>query len=269
MPRVSFGKYQGLGNDFVVVDQVFVTAAGARRMCDRRRGIGADGVLTLLPPRDPRASVRMHIYNADGSVAEMCGNGLRCVVRKLLSETGAPEVVVDTDAGILAGRLEDEAVRVELGVVSTIAESVPVELDGTSVNALGVSVGNPHLVLPAFPQDADLMALARAHGPRLERSPLFPERVNVELVKPAADGLELVVFERGSGITQACGTGAAAAAYASLMRGTVPRSPVQVRLPGGPLVVHVAGDRVEITGPAEHVFDGVLELDPEELLRGP
>lgn len=266
MPRVSFGKYQGLGNDFVVVDQAFVTAAAARRLCDRRRGIGADGVLTLLSPRDRRAAVRMHIYNADGSVAEMCGNGLRCVVRKLLSERSASEIAVDTDAGVLVGRLDQGAVRVELGAVATIDDSIPVDLEGETVEGLGVSVGNPHLVLPPFAPDADLKALARAHGPRLERHPRFPERVNVELLKPTPEGLDLVVFERGSGITEACGTGAAAAAYASLLRGTVSASPVTVRLPGGALSVHVLGGRVEISGPAEHVFDGTVDLAQEELL---
>jgi diaminopimelate epimerase len=265
VPRVSFGKYHGLGNDFVVIDAVrgpFVTAAAARRICDRRRGVGADGVLSLLPPLLGGA-IRMHIYNADGSEAEMCGNGLRCVVRKLLDAPGR-RIAVETGHGILEGRLEGDGVRVQLGRVEMIDPAVEVDLDGRPVTALAISVGNPHLVLPPFPEDAKLAELAARFGPALERHPRFPERVNVEFVKHARDGLELVVFERGSGITEACGTGAAATAFASLAGGEG-RSPVRVQLPGGRLDVLIEGDRVEIVGPAVHVFDGTIDLAEDEI----
>jgi diaminopimelate epimerase len=266
--KLPFAKYQGLGNDFVIVDGRsfgFATPALAQRLCDRRRGIGADGVLTLLPPEADGADLRMHIYNSDGSVAEMCGNGLRCVVRHL-----GRSVRVETGAGVLQGTIEGGDVRVELGEARILDEAIPVELDGRTLNGIGVSMGNPHLVLPPFDPGADLLALARTHGPRLERHARFPERVNVELVKRLADGsLELVVFERGAGITEACGTGAGATAFASLLRKTVESSPVKVRLPGGPLDVLVTGRRIEIRGPAVHVFDGEVEVDPRDLTERP
>jgi diaminopimelate epimerase len=264
--QLAFAKYQGLGNDFIIVDgrsSGAPTAALARRLCDRRRGIGADGVLTLLPSRTKDAEVRMHIYNADGSVAEMCGNGLRCVVRHL-GKNGA----IETGAGVLRGTIEGEAVRVELGEARIIDDAIDVELEGRTLTAIGVSMGNPHLVLPPFPASTDLMALAREHGPRLERHPRFPQRVNVELVKPLADGsLELVVFERGAGITEACGTGAGATAFASLLRKTIAAPPVTVRLPGGALDVFVRDRRIEIRGPAEHSFDGTVAVGEGDLTR--
>ncbi len=266
MPGLPFAKYQGLGNDFVILDgrtSGLPTPALARRLCDRRRGIGADGVLTLLPPAHAGAEVRMHIYNADGSVAEMCGNGLRCVVRHLARDA---RIAVDTQAGRLHGQVEGRSVRVELGVARLLDPSVPVEVDGAPSSATSVSMGNPHLVLAAFAPEVDLLALARTHGPRLERHPRFPQRVNVELLKPRPDGgLDLVVFERGAGITEACGTGAGAAVFASLLRGTVSGSPVTVHLPGGALDVFVDGPRIEIRGPAEHVFDGTVEVAAGEL----
>ena len=257
--KLAFGKYQGLGNDFVLIERGTPSPALARRICDRRRGIGADGVLALLPSKI--ADARMHITNADGSVAEMCGNGLRCVIRHL-----ARNASIETGAGVLRGTIEAGDVRVELGEARIIEESIPVELEGRTLTAIGVSMGNPHLVLPPFDASANLMMLAHEHGPRLERHPRFPERVNVELVKQRADGsLELVVFERGAGITEACGTGAGATAFASLMRRTIDASPVKVRLPGGPLDVFVEGRRIEIRGPAEHAFDGEIEVGEDEL----
>jgi diaminopimelate epimerase len=261
---LAFAKYQGLGNDFIVIDgriEGLVTPALARRLCDRRRGIGADGVLTLLPSRTKEAEVRMHITNADGSVAEMCGNGLRCVVRHLGSAR-----TVDTDAGVLRGTMEGSAVRVELGSARIIEDAIAVDLDGRTLGAIGVSMGNPHLVLPPFAADADLMALARAHGPRLEHHPKFPQRTNVEFPKVLPDrSIELVVFERGAGITEACGTGAGATAFASLLRKNVSASPVTVRLPGGALDVFVEDQRIAIRGPAEHSFDGTIDVEDREL----
>ena len=280
MPTVRFSKYEGLANDFIVIDghEYELTADAAVRLCDRRRGIGADGVLSLLPARDSAASIRMHVYNADGSVAQMCGNGLRCVVRHFLAGRNEDSVVVDTDGGLLQGWLrEDGRVRVTMGEVAMIAESVEAATPDASFSAVALSVGNPHLVLEPFPSGADLMKAATQYGARFERHPQFPDRVNVGFVSVDTDEVRLVVHERGAGITQACGTGAAAAAVASLRRDPALSNPVRVRLPGGVLDVDVTGEprkaavpadvlaRVTITGDARHVFDGRIGVDAAEL----
>lgn len=276
MPTLRFVKYHGLQNDFVVVDarERRVTAAAAARLCHRRRGVGADGILSLMPATSPGAAFRMHVFNADGSIAEMCGNGLRCVVRHHLDATGADEVLVDTDAGPRRGWRAGANIGVTLGTATLIEDPIPV--DGLPVG-LGVSMGNPHLVLPLIPPGDDLRAQAAARGPALERHPRFPERVNVGFPRLVAeDTVDLVVFERGSGITDACGTGAGAAATALARRGLVGRR-VEVRLPGGPLEVELEGDPkanvgpggaladVKIVGEAVRVFEGEVEVAEDEL----
>ena len=259
---MRFAKYHGLGNDFVIVDgrqegEALITADRARALCDRHRGVGADGVLSVLPPRVDGADARMHLFNADGSEAEMCGNGLRCVVAYL----GAPgaHLRIDTDAGVLDGWCLDEGlVKVALGVPQVGAPMV-VTVDEVSFRGLAVSMGNPHFVLEPRRGDEDLMAEAARFGPGLESAPQFASRTNVEFIAKRGDALDVVVFERGVGITQACGTGAGAAAAAALTWGLVStEAPVQVNLPGGPLLVQVADEQLTIIGAAVHVFDGTV-----------
>jgi diaminopimelate epimerase len=274
--RIAFAKVHGLGNDFILIDRRREGApadpALAVRWCDRHHGVGADGVLTLLPPRRPEAAVRMHIYNADGSSPEMCGNGLRCVVRHVLEQKAPPRsergLVVDTDAGLRRGwLLEDRRVRVTLGRPVLDDHPLSVELDGVGrFEGLRVSMGNPHFVLRPEPSEP-LTARARRIGPLLERHPAFPDRTNVEFIAAKDGGLEVVVFERGSGFTLACGTGAAAAAVAARAFGLVPAGPLRVQLPGGPLEIDLDenldpngdGGDLTITGEAVHVFDGTIE----------
>ena len=265
----SFTKYEGLGNDFIVVDGRSsgpVDPSWAVAWCDRRSGVGADGVLTLLPPRTASADVTMHVTNADGSVAEMCGNGLRCVVRHMLN--GRPEnarIGVDTGTGFLEGWADGGDIGVTMGRARLLAREISFETSALTGMAVAISMGNPHLVLPLLKPGTDLGAVAHEAGPALERHPHFPDRVNVGFVSRTGHGaLDLVVFERGSGITRACGTGAAAAVVACRLRGEVILDgPVRVRLPGGVLRVRVAGSPqgddlggVEISGPARKVFDG-------------
>ncbi len=266
-----FFKFHGLGNDFVVLDRresgIDLDAAASRRLCDRHYGIGADGVLVVLP--EPGTAGRMVVHNADGSIAEMCGNGLRCVVKYLAEATTSrpPGLEVATGAGVLSSQIEwadgqVEKVTVAMGPARLKAamlpgggpfERQPIEgLIGTAV-----SMGNPHLVL---------LDTAPAHaarlGPGLERHPLFPERTNVEFVEPRPDGgLRVTVWERGVGITLACGTGACAAVVASARD---VRSPfdawVPVELPGGVLDIKVASDlsMVWLKGPVQFVYSGTL-----------
>jgi diaminopimelate epimerase len=221
--------------------------------CDRRRGIGADGVLVVTPLDGGR--VRMEYWNADGSPAEMCGNGLRCVARYAVDHgmVDGPGFEIHTAVGVRPVTVrEDGTVRALLGTVSP-AEAGPLDVAGYHLEP--IRVGNPHAV--AFVPDC-YSAPVRAVGPVVEGDPHFPERTNVEFATVvAADRIALRVWERGVGETLACGTGAAAAVAVAHRDGRTDAR-VTVELPGGPLVVEVAEDGVWIEGPAEAVFAGSL-----------
>lgn len=267
----TFFKYQGLGNDFVVLDRrasgVDIDAALSRRLCDRHFGIGADGVLTILP--EPGTDGRMVVHNADGSTAEMCGNGLRCVVKYLAdrAEPRPASLRIATGAGVLTSELEwgpdgAERVTVAMGPALLEAPSLPgggpfVQRTIEGVVGTAVSMGNPHLVLLDTPPSE-----AARLGPSLEVHPAFAERTNVEFVAPRAEGgLAVTVWERGVGLTLACGTGACAAVAASALAGRSPFDAwVPVQLPGGVLEIKVAADRSQVwlKGPARFVFQGTL-----------
>ncbi len=278
VPEVTFTKYHGLQNDFIVVDahERRLTPAAAARLCHRRRGIGADGILSLGPPAHAGAELSMHVLNADGSTAEMCGNGLRCVVRHHLDATGRAEVGVSTGAGLMRGWRDGEHIGVTLGSATLIEDGIVV--DGLPVGT-GVSMGNPHLVLSLIPEHESVLEHARRRGPTLEQHGSFPQRVNVSFPQRLGDNeVRLVVFERGSGITDACGTGAGACVSALARRGLVDATrAVQVHLPGGPLKVELHGDPkraqsagealadVRIIGEAVRVFEGRVEVAQDEL----
>jgi diaminopimelate epimerase len=260
---LPFWKYHGLGNDFVVVEACeLMSAERAVRLCDRRRGVGADGVLSVLPPRAGGAAY-MHIYNSDGSVPEMCGNGARCVVRHLAERRGlGGELVLETDAGpkrCIVHRGAGgafESVSIEMGPARYIGEEA-FELGGERLLGHRVSMGNPHAV---FFGEAS-RARASALGPLVERA--VAGGVNAGFAQPREGGLDLVVWERGAGLTEACGTGACAAAVAARKAGILPPgAAVEVRLPGGPLRIAVDADLtgVLMRGPAELVFEGTARL---------
>ncbi len=261
---LAFWKYHGLANDFVVIEATeLMTAARAVRLCDRRRGIGADGVLSVLPSRHGGAAY-MHIYNSDGSIAAMCGNGIRCVARHLADQHGlAGELAIETDAGVrrcLVHRAhagDVEAVSVEMGPARYQGEQV-FELGGERLGGHMVSMGNPHAV---FFGECSRERATRL-GPLVERA--VPGGVNAGFAAPRSGGLDLVVWERGAGLTDACGTGACAAAVAAVKTGILPAaSPLEVRLPGGTLQITVARDLVGVLmrGPAERAFEGRVELE--------
>jgi diaminopimelate epimerase len=297
MLPLLFRKYHGLGNDFILLDGLtrplpvdhLVDPSIARRLCDRHRGVGADGLLLLLPPISAEAHAQMRIINADGSEAEMCGNGIRCAAAALhdhiVEHRGRTLLSFDTGAGLLRCELTFSpeglvnAVRVDMG--RPVVEG-PVELDDPTLASLdnllrihliedltastlrpvAVSMGNPHLIM--FPQtDHDLRDLATALGPALERAPSAPNRTNVEFARWHESELELWVWERGCGITEACGTGACATAVAAVVAGRHPAgAPLRICLPGGTLTVEVADDlsRVSMTGPVAEVFLGEVEI---------
>lgn len=251
---MRFVKVEGLGNDFVVFESSFEPArADVVAWCDRRRGIGADGVLTVSRA-DPYRVV-MRYWNADGGEAEMCGNGLRCVAR-LAYDRGwvdGRDFVVATAAGDRPVTvLEDGSVRALVGRPSR--GRVPT-LDVKGVTVIPVRVGNPHAVL--FVDDPDTAPVTKL-GPAIERAPIFPDGTNVEFVTVLDDhSVRMRIWERGVGETQASGTGAAAAAFAALSEELV-ESPVVVTLPGGELTIEFDDDGAWMTGPATIVFEGEL-----------
>ena len=255
----------GLGNDFVILDArgtpVEMDGPRARAIADRRTGVGCDQLI-LLEPSD-RADVRMRIWNSDGGEVEACGNAARCVVLLLGGESR-----IETKGGLIAGAANGASATIDMGRPRVGWDEIPLAYPmDTSAMPVGwedlqqpfaVNVGNPHLIF--FVGDADVVDLPRL-GPVIENDPLFPERINVNVASVDADGaLKLRVWERGAGLTQACGTGACAAAVAAISRKLV-ASPVEVRLPGGTLTIEWApGDTIRMSGAAAFVFDGEIEL---------
>jgi diaminopimelate epimerase len=291
---LPFTKVEGLGNDFLVVDlRPGRPAAGdggpspedpavVRALCDRRFGVGGDGVLAILPSKI--ADARMRVLNSDGSEAEMCGNGIRCVA-KLLYETDPalrrPTLRIETGAGVLALHLDVDggrvrAVEVDMGRPRLTRDEIPILPNGTTrvlrepisargrtFNMTAVSMGNPHAVM--FMDDpASLRPLAEEFGPLFETAERFPRRTNVEFayVRPSGE-IDLVVWERGSGITMACGTGACATVVAACLEERLaPGVDTIVRLPGGPLniVVDTHYATVQMRGPARMLFDASIDV---------
>ena len=273
---MRFTKMHGIGNDFILLDgfgrDIPDPEGLAARLCDRHFGIGADGLILALP--SDRADARMRIINSDGSEAEMCGNGLRCL-GKFLYETGLcrkTPIRVETLAGILTLALEiggDGAVArvtVDMGApefdpalipVAAGSNAVTLEAAGHRLRFFCVSMGNPHAVtFDLFPDDATFAAL----GPLLERHPIFPRRCNIEFCRLDGDGAQVRVWERGDGPTLACGTGACAVLAAGVSQGLLPRK-ARIQLPGGALVVRWDDDgHLFMTGPAETVFTGEIAL---------
>jgi diaminopimelate epimerase len=249
---MDFVKMQGLGNDFIVVAGPAEIEPGLVAVwCDRRLGIGADGVLEVSPIDDE--TVRMRYWNADGSVAEMCGNGLRCVAR-YAAERGlvsSDSFVVETAIGPLPVRLRsDGSVKAFLGEARLDSD---VEVDGLTVHR--VNLGNPHAV--QWVGDTASAPVATI-GPTVETAAVFPQGTNAEFASIAAtDTIDLRVWERGVGETLACGTGAAATAYLAYRQGKV-AADVTMRLLGGELLVTIDGNGVWIEGPAERVFAGTI-----------
>jgi diaminopimelate epimerase len=278
---IKFTKMHGLGNDFVVIDavnqRIALDETQLRAIADRRFGIGCDQVLLVEPPRLPGTQFHYRIFNADGGEVEQCGNGARCFARFVYEHgmSESREIAVGTAAGPIRLYLEDDGqVRVNMGPphlepaaipfeAAERANSYSLEVAGTTLEIGAVSMGNPHAVL--LVDDVATAPVAEL-GPQVQRHPRFPRQSNVGfLTVHDRNTVSLRVYERGAGETLACGTGACAAVVYGCLRGLLdPR--VEVRLPGGSLVVSWRGDGdpVWMTGPAVTVYEG--RVDPGRLI---
>ncbi|MQA67183.1 MAG: diaminopimelate epimerase [Alphaproteobacteria bacterium] len=274
MDGIPFIKMNGLGNDFVIVDgrthAVTIGAEAARRIAERRTGVGCDQLIVLERPRNRDAQAFMAIRNADGGESAACGNATRCVAALLMAESGGDEAVIETAAGLLLGRGEDAGIAVDMGAprlgwrdiplaedVDTLHLSLAVEGAAVVADPAACSMGNPHATF--FVPDVEAIDIA-AIGPGLEHHALFPERANIGFAEVRARGrIRLRVWERGAGLTQACATGACAAVVNGVRRGLLDRN-VECLLDGGPLMVEwrKADDHVVMTGPVAVAFTGIL-----------
>ncbi|MDA1310532.1 MAG: diaminopimelate epimerase [Proteobacteria bacterium] len=270
--RIDFTKMHGLGNDFVVVDARLqdpaLDGAAYRAIGDRRRGVGYDQFLTILPPVNGGAAL-MKIHNPDGSEAQACGNGTRCVAALLMNEANRNDVVIETIAGSLACRRSDDGrISVDMGPAQLDWRRIPlaravdtlhVHLEGAPASdACCVNIGNPHAVF--IVEDAEAIPLAEI-GPVLEHNPIFPKRANIEFITiKSPTEIRMRVWERAAGITQACGSGACAALVAAVRRGLVERQ-ADVILDGGTLTIEwTEAGRVLMTGPTATSFSGSINL---------
>jgi diaminopimelate epimerase len=268
---IPFAKMHGLGNDFVIVDarrdNFRPTPEQVKVIADRHRGVGCDQLVVLDHPQNNSAQVAMHIFNADGSKVAACGNATRCVA-KLERESGAPNAfLIETDAGPLSVGVSSGHIIVDMGPARDGWKDIPLgsQVDTLTVDVGGdlglppavcVNMGNPHAVF--FVDDAEALDIAKL-GPLIENNLLFPERTNVEFasVKDPSH-LRMRVWERGAGITQACGTGACATLVAAVRRGLSERK-ADIALDGGSLVITwLENGHVLMEGPATHSFYGVL-----------
>lgn len=279
--KLNFTKWQGCGNDFVLVDCLDSSLNGeyasfGKRICDRHYGIGADGILVVEPSK--KADFRMRIINADGSEAEMCGNGIRCFARYLFDfgRTTRTEFTVETGAGVLVPSLTVEngkvtGVRVDMGEPILEGDAIPVNgfgrnrvinekliVEGQDYQMTCVSMGNPHCVI--FVEDAEGFPIEKL-GSLFEHHEAFPRKTNTEFVTVRdREHLRMRVWERGAAVTLACGTGSCATLVAGVLTGRTERK-AEIELDGGSLLVEWAeNNHVFMTGPAELVFSGSLDI---------
>jgi len=275
--NLPFVKMHGIGNDFIVIDcrdkavsdQLSAISDISRRLCDRRFGIGADQILLLHD--SAAADFRMSIFNADGSEVEMCGNGIRCFAKYIWDRNLSSKQVleIETPAGIIRPEKDGDMVRVDMGTPETEGRKIPVNLDGIVKDhplavddrefaITCVSMGNPHAVIVV--EDVNTFDVKR-YGPQIETHTLFPKRTNVEFIQVIdRQTIKMRVWERGSGETLACGTGASAVAVAANMKGIADKK-VTIKLLGGDLIIELhENGHVYMTGPAAEVFEGRINL---------
>lgn len=274
---LRFTKMHGLGNDFVVLDLVTqrlnITEQQVRLLADRRLGIGCDQVLVVEIPRHPDIDFRYRIFNNDGSEVEQCGNGARCFAKFVRDKklTGKSKIKVETNTGVIELLVERNGeIRVNMGKPELQPELIPfdadhqantyaLDVDGTAFEIGAVSMGNPHAVMLVDDIETNLVSQI---GPRIEKHPRFPNRVNAGFMQVVSRReINLRVYERGAGETLACGSGACAAVVSGQLRGLLDQR-VSVNLPGGKLTIEWRGEGhpVMMTGPATTVFEGQIKI---------
>ncbi len=261
---IKFEKWQGLGNDFIILEEDIATSDLAIKMCDRNFGIGADGL--FCPTKSEAADIAWKFFNSDGTIAQMCGNGIRCFAKFALEHNlvNSNKFTVETLAGIITPEiLGNGNVLVDMGEPIFDAATIPVcsetpnSIEIQGFRAFAVSMGNPHCVIYT---DEDSEFMARNYGALIEVDPLFPQKTNVEFVNIISQNrIKMNVWERGCGITLACGTGACASVVAGVKQGLI-NNICDVVLPGGVLnIEYKENDRIYMSGPAKKVFSGIYE----------
>ena len=267
-----FVKMHGLQNHFVITDAraepYCPDDQEVMRICDPRTGVGADQLIIVEPPKDPAADVFMRILNVDAREVEACGNATRCLAWLMMEEQGSERIIVETLAGQLeCKRTGPMEVSCSMGQISMEWRDIPLaeesdtcHLDltfGPLSDAVALAIGNPHVVF--FVDDLDAIDL-EAHAPQIQQHPLFPNQVNVGAAQMIAnDRMRLIVYERGAGLTTACGSGACVAAYAALARGLTESKTMTVDMPAGPVGIEITADGAAImTGPVAYCFSGFL-----------
>lgn len=282
--KLSFTKMQGCANDYIYLDCRTSgvpenIAALSERLSRRHFSIGADGIICICAPVTAGADAMMRIFNADGSEGKMCGNGIRCVGKYLYDNgmtDGRTTITIDTLSGVKTLELtvkdgKMQSARVDMGAAILAPREIPVDMDGENVisapivvdekvyHMTCVSMGNPHCVI--FGKDPDTIDLEKI-GPHFEHFEKFPERINTEFIEVLDNHtLKMRVWERGSGETMACGTGACASAVAACLNGYCKKGEdITVKLRGGDLVINYTDDGVQMTGSADTVFTGVVEI---------
>ena len=272
MPKINFIKMHGLGNDFVIIDKrylnVSITKDFISKLSDRKSGAGCDQLITINSSEQLKVDAVIEIFNPNGDKAEACGNGTRCIAKLLLDETEKKEISILSDSGILkATKKNDSNISVNLGKLTTewdkipLSEkidtlNIPIKINGFS-NGIAVNIGNPHIVF--FGKDIDDVDLAKL-GPIIENNKLFPNKTNVEIIEVLSNKkIKMRVWERGVGITLACGSGACASVYAGQLKKLLDNN-VEVQLERGSLFINIEKNEAILTGPAEISFYGSIEI---------
>lgn len=272
MEKIDFIKMHGLGNDFVIIDKriknIKITKELINKLSDRKSGAGCDQLITIKSSNEINIHAHIEIYNPTGDRAEACGNGTRCVAKLLFDESNKNEIKILTDAGILhAKKIDDDNISVNLGKLSTAwrkiplskeidSLNIPINIDGFS-NGVAVNIGNPHCVF--FGKNIDEVNLENV-GPNIENHKLFPNKTNVEIIEIINKRkIKMRVWERGAGLTLACGSGACASVYAGQINNLLDNN-VEVQLKRGSLFISIENHEAVLTGPAEISFHGSIKI---------
>ena len=272
MEIVNFIKMHGLGNDFVIIDKriknIKITKDLIKKLSDRNSGAGCDQLITINPTKEENIHARIEIFNPNGDRAEACGNGTRCVAKILFNESNLKQIWIMSDAGILnVKKIDSDNISVNLGKLSTnwkkipLARktdslNIPINIDGFS-NGVAVNIGNPHCVF--FGKNIKDLDLANI-GPKIENHKIFPNKTNVEIIEIINKRkIKMRVWERGAGLTLACGSGACASVYAGQLKNLLDNN-VEVKLERGSLFINIENDEATMTGPAEISFYGSVEI---------